>query len=98
MVKSSLSTQPALNLEPPSTQSVETNALAQALLLRLSISDKDWHSLKANPTARAREQVAAALVYLLNDQPDEAIARLQQSIGWLDRSISAPPCEHRTRQ
>ncbi len=77
-------------------QQLSTAELAQILLTRLSISDKDWHRLKSNRSARASEQVAAALVFLLKDQPDEAIARLHQATGWLDRSISAPPCEHRT--
>lgn len=67
--------------------------LAQALLEKLAITDKDWHRLKANRKARASEQTAAALVLLLKDQPNEALARLQQATGWLDRSISAPPCE-----
>lgn len=66
--------------------------LAQALMEKLAITDKDWHRLKANRKARASEQLAAALVQLLKDQPDEALARLQQATGWLDRSISAPPC------
>jgi hypothetical protein len=66
--------------------------LAQALLGQLSIDDKDWHRLKSNRKARASEQVAAALVFLLKDQPAEALPRLQQAVGWLDRSISAPPC------
>jgi Family of unknown function (DUF6439) len=82
-------------LDTPLAQ-LSTAELAQTLLARLSISDKDWHRLKSNRKARASEQVAAALVFLLKDQPDEAIARLNQAVGWLDRSISAPPCEHRT--
>lgn len=66
--------------------------LAQALLEKLTITDTTWHRLKSNRKARASEQVAAALVYLLKDQPEEALPRLQQAVGWLDRSISAPPC------
>jgi hypothetical protein len=66
--------------------------LAQALAERLSIAPGDWHRLKSNRQARASEQAAMALVYLLNHQPEEALARLQQASGWLDRSISAPPC------
>jgi hypothetical protein len=66
--------------------------LAQALAARLSIAPGDWHRLKSNRKARASEQAATALVYLLKDQPDESLARLQQAAGWLDRSISAPPC------
>lgn len=66
--------------------------LAQALLEKLAIADADWHRLKSNRKARASEQAAAALVFLLKNQPEEALPRLQQAIGWLDRSISAPPC------
>lgn len=66
--------------------------LAQALMERLSITPNDWHRHKSNRNFRAREQAAAALVFLLKDQPQEAFARLEQATGWLDKSISAPPC------
>lgn len=66
--------------------------LAQALAERLAITPNDWHRLKSNRKARAAEQTVTALVYLLNNQPEEALLRLQQASGWLDRSISAPPC------
>lgn len=69
-----------------------TLELAQALAERLSIKPNDWHRLKSNRKARASEQAIAALVFLLKDQPEEALARFQQAAGWLDRSISAPPC------
>lgn len=69
-----------------------TLELAQALMEKLSISPNDWHRLKSNRKVRAREQVAAALVFLLKDEPQEALPRLQQAVGWLDHSISAPPC------
>ncbi|MGL5060177.1 MAG: DUF6439 family protein [Microcoleus sp.] len=82
----------------PTTQTVNLNELstlelAQALAARLAISEKDWHRLKANRSARACEQVAAALIFLVKNQPEEALPRLNQAAGWLDRSISAPPCE-----
>jgi hypothetical protein len=66
--------------------------LAQALAERLAIAPNDWHRLKANRQAQAKQQVASALVFLLKDEPQEALVRLQQAVGWLDRSISAPPC------
>lgn len=72
--------------------SFSTLELAQALAERLAIAPNDWHRLKSNRKARAGEQAATALVYLLKEQPDEAIARLQQAKGWLDRTLSAPPC------
>jgi Family of unknown function (DUF6439) len=67
--------------------------LAQALSEKLTITDRDWHRLKNDRKSRAREQAAVALIFLLKDQPEEALLRLQQATGWLDRSISAPPCE-----
>lgn len=73
--------------------------LAQALAAQLAIAPQDWHRLNRNRTIRAQEQTAAALVYLLKGDSEEALARLQQSVGWLDRSISAPPCPtHGTKQ
>ncbi len=92
-----------VNLSSQATRSGESTAasvlsqfseveLAQALMAKLSITDKDWHRLKANRKARAAEQAIAALLFLLKDQPEEALPRLQQAAGWLDRSISAPPC------
>jgi len=66
--------------------------LAQALMERLSISPDDRHRLKSNRNSRASEQLAAAMVFLLKNQPQEALARLEQAVGWLNRSISAPPC------
>lgn len=73
-------------------QEFSTLELAQALMERLTISPNDWHRLKSNRNSRASEQAAAALVYLLKNQPQEALARLEQASGWLDRSVSAPPC------
>ena len=81
---------------PPTTQSTAENLttleLAQALADRLRIDESNWHQLKSNRSARAKEQAAAALVFLLKDQPEEALARFAQAVGWLDKSISAPPC------
>jgi hypothetical protein len=71
---------------------LSTLELAQALAERLAIKPNDWHRLKSNRNARASEQAAAALVFLLKEQPEESLARLRQAAGWLDRSISAPPC------
>lgn len=86
-------------LENSNINELTTLELAQALANRLAISEKDWHRLKSNRQARAGEQASAALVFLIKEQPNEAIPRLQQAVGWLDRSITAPPCPthgHRT--
>jgi hypothetical protein len=66
--------------------------LAQALAERLIITPDDWHRLKSNRQAQAMQQISAALVFLLKNNSSEALARLNQASGWLDRSISAPPC------
>jgi hypothetical protein len=71
---------------------ISTLELAQALMERLRITPEDWHRLKSNRNARASEQVAAAIVFLVKNEPQEAQARLEQAVGWLDKSISAPPC------
>ncbi|GAB4234964.1 MAG: DUF6439 family protein [Stanieria sp.] len=71
---------------------IDTVELAQALAERLAIAPQDWHRLKANRQAQAGQQLGAALVFLLKNQPEEALMRLNQATGWLDRSISAPPC------
>ncbi|WP_218596845.1 DUF6439 family protein [Chroogloeocystis siderophila] len=73
-------------------QNLSTLELAQALMEKLAISPQDWHRLKSNRKVRASEQAAAAIVFLLKDQPEEALQRLNQASSWLDRSISAPPC------
>jgi hypothetical protein len=78
-------------MSPPATD-LTTLELAQALAERLRIDESNWHKLKSNRPARAKEQAAAALVLLLKDNPDEALVRFTQAVGWLDKSISAPPC------
>jgi Family of unknown function (DUF6439) len=86
---------PSLNTTPAPqglTESDPALALAQQLVQQLSLKPEDWHRLKSNRRSRALEQTAVALVYLLKDEPEEALARLQQATGWLDRTISAPPC------
>ncbi len=66
--------------------------LAQVLAQRMAIAHQDWHRLKGNRQAQAQQQLASALVFLLNNQPEEALLRLQQAQGWLDHSISPLPC------
>ena len=66
--------------------------LAEALAQKLAIAPNDWHRLSANRAVRAREQAAAALVYMLKDKPEEALPRLTQAIGWLNKTLKAPPC------
>lgn len=77
---------------------VSTLELAQALAERLTIKPNDWHRLKGNRQAQASQQAASALVFLLKDNNQEAQIRFQQAMGWLDRSISAPPCPTHGKQ
>ncbi len=71
---------------------LDTTELAQSLAARLAIAPADWHRLKGDRKAQAGQAIAAALVYLLKDQPEEALIQLQQAEGWLDRTLKAPPC------
>jgi len=66
--------------------------LAQLLAQRLAIKPMDWHRLNRNRNVRAQEQLSAALVYLLKQQPQEAQIRTEQALGWLNKSLTAPPC------
>ncbi|PZO40253.1 MAG: hypothetical protein DCF21_19560 [Leptolyngbya sp.] len=66
--------------------------LAQTLAERLAIKPADWHRLNRDRRVRAKEQLAAALVFLLKDNSEEALARVEQASGWLNRSLEAPPC------
>ena len=81
-----------MNIATDSLQDLTTIELAQVLATRLAIAPNDWHRLKSNRKAQASQQLAAALVFLLKEQPEEALLRINQAQGWLDRSISAPPC------
>ena len=92
------SAEPVSGFQTAGLDEYSAEELAQALAQRLAIDDRNWHQLKSNRQARAGEQIIAALVFLLKNQPQEVIPRLNQAIGWLDRSISAPPCPgHGTR-
>lgn len=69
-----------------------TLELAQILAEKMTISTGDWHKLKNNRLSQAGQQLASSLVYLLNDQPEEALERIKQAQGWLDKSIKPLPC------
>lgn len=86
---SSSSTHPAAQKSANQLSDLE---LAQLLAERLAIKPLDWHRLNRDRNVRAKEQLAAALVYLLKQQPQEAQARVEQALGWLDKSLAAPPC------
>ena len=82
---------PPNDLSPKAVSSLD---LAQQLAQQLAIGHKDWHRLQSNRPARAQEQAAIAMVYLLKGESALALAHLQQATAWLDRSVSAPPCPH----
>lgn len=80
---------------------------AVALQRTLCIGDRDWHALKHQPSRRAAEQVSAALVQLLAaDDPrssrggearQQAIALLENSLGWLRGELRDPGCPSHRR-
>jgi len=66
--------------------------LAQALAERSVIPHQNWHRLKGNRSAQAKQQLTSALVFLLQDRPQEALQHLEQAAGWLNGSLASPPC------
>ncbi|MEB3224785.1 MAG: DUF6439 family protein [Synechococcus sp.] len=81
-----------MNVLQSDLTAVDSLELAQALAAKLAIAPNDWHKLKGNRKAQAGQQLSAALVFLLNDNPEAALIHLEQAKGWLDRSLSAPRC------
>jgi hypothetical protein len=76
---------------------------AEALHRLLSINNRDWHALKGQPQRRAAEQLAAALLHLLDSgnppaapqpthQRQQAIALVEHSLGWLKGELRDPGC------
>lgn len=76
----------------PDLDALSDLELAQVLAERLAIKPNDWHRLNRNRQVRAQEQLAAALVYLLSQKSEEALPRVEQALGWLNRTVTAPPC------
>lgn len=77
---------------------IDSLELAQALAVKLAIAPNDWHKLKGNRKVQAGQQLSAALVFLLNDNPEAALQHLQQATGWLDKTLSSPPCPDHGRR
>ena len=72
--------------------------LAQALAQRSVIAHQNWHRLKGNRPAQAKQQLTSALVFLLKNQPEQALPHLKQATGWLDGSLASPPCPDAQRR
>ena len=83
---------------PEQQQSMSALDLAKALAEKLTITPNEWHRLKGDRQAQAQQQLASALVFLLKDQPQEALAHINQAAGWLDRSVSPLPCPDHGRK
>jgi hypothetical protein len=95
-------TNPAGGLNPPEWPPAAQET-ARQLHGQLSITDRQWHALKGQPQRRAAEQLAAALVLLLDpaNPPAAAMAgpqRLQaadlveHALGWLKGDLRDPGC------
>jgi hypothetical protein len=76
---------------------------AEALHRLLTIDNRNWHAFKAQPQRRAAEQLAAALVILLDpanppnaalttDQRRQSIDLLEHGLGWLRGERKDPGC------
>ena len=79
-------------------QQISTIELAQILAERSAIAHQDWHRLKGNRQVQAQQQLTSALVFLLKNQPQEALQYLNQAAGWLDGSLSSPSCPDSQRK
>jgi len=69
----------------------------------LTISDRQWHAFKGQPQRRAAEQLAAALVLLLDpanppqapvatQQRQASIALVENALAWLKGDLRDPGC------
>ncbi len=66
--------------------------LARILAQRTAISPSHWHRLKNDRQAQALQQLTAALIYLLKGETEEALARINQAQGWLNKTVHPLPC------
>ena len=85
-------TTPISNSQSKVPENLTDLELAQTLVERSVIAHQNWHRQKGNRNAQAKQQLTSALVFLLKDRPAEALEHLQQAVGWLDGSLSSPPC------
>ncbi|MFM7652690.1 MAG: DUF6439 family protein [Vulcanococcus sp.] len=103
---------PASSLDRSSGSSSSSNTqhwpeqaqeLARTLHGDLRIDERRWHALKAQPQRRAAEQLAAALVILLDPanppgaaqagpQRQQAAELVSHALGWLNGELRDPGC------
>jgi len=80
-----------------------SRATAEQLHRLLTIDNRQWHALKGQPQRRAAEQLAAALVQLLDErnspaaaeaspQRRQAVELLEHALGWLRGELRDPGC------
>lgn len=80
-----------------------SQAQARALHEQLRIGERQWHALKGQPQRRAAEQLAAALVQLLDPanppgapcpgpQRRQAADLVENALGWLRGELRDPGC------
>ena len=93
---------------PPSASAWPEGSLdlAEALLQRLAIGDREWHAVKNQPSRRAAEQLAAGLVQLLSGEDPRrreagearlrAVALVENGLDWLRGNLRDPGCPHRS--
>jgi hypothetical protein len=77
-------------------------AQSEALHRLLTINDRQWHALKAQPCRRAAEQLAGALVQLIaadgpqasldSDGRQRAISLTRSALAWLEGELRDPGC------
>ncbi len=100
---------PAAGAAAPAGQWPEgSREAAEALHRLLTIGDRHWHALKGQPQRRAAEQLAAALVQLLDpaNPPaaptatparQRAAALTEHALAWLQGELRDPGCPQHGR-
>jgi len=91
--------------QPPQPARWPEDSAASAAQLHqlLTITDRQWHAFKGQPQRRAAEQLAAALVLLLDPaNPPQApvatqqrlasIALVENGLAWLKGDLRDPGC------
>jgi hypothetical protein len=89
--------------QPNQSWPEQAQGQARDLHALLRIDERQWHALKAQPQRRAAEQLAAALVVLLDPtnppgaaeagpQRRQAAELVAHALGWLNGELRDPGC------